>query len=69
MSGSRARRSLMKGVSWESFSYVLSMIVTYWYLDNFSESFCLTSILFVIKTILFFVHERLWHRIKWGRIQ
>ena len=65
---SRARRSLVKGISWESFACILSMLVTYWYLDNLRDSLCLTSILFVIKIILFFAHERIWHQIKWGKI-
>ncbi len=66
--GSQARRSLAKGISWESFSFFLAMLVTYWYLENFNTSLRLTSILFVIKTTLFFAHERIWHQIKWGKI-
>jgi uncharacterized membrane protein len=28
----------------------------------------LTSYLFVIKIIFFFLHERLWHQVRWGKI-
>jgi adenylylsulfate kinase len=62
------RRSLAKAVCWESFSYFLAMIVTYWYLQSFEISLRLTSILFVIKIVFFFAHERLWHKINWGKV-
>lgn len=66
--GSQARRSLMKGISWETFSFFLTLLVTFWYLQSFSTSVRLTGILFVIKIIFFFLHERIWHKVKWGKI-
>jgi uncharacterized membrane protein len=65
---SQARRSVAKALCWETFSYFLAMLITYWYLQDFNTSLCLTSILFVIKTVLFFVHERIWHQVKWGKV-
>lgn len=67
-STSQVRRSLMKGVSWETIAFIITMFVTYLYLKSFSESLWLTSILFFIKIGFFFGHERLWHRIKWGKV-
>ncbi|MHC4371827.1 MAG: DUF2061 domain-containing protein [Planctomycetota bacterium] len=64
---SKAWRSLVKGVSWESFSFFLTIAITYWYLQSFSVSLKLTSMLFVIKIVCFFVHERIWHQIKLGK--
>jgi len=58
----------MKGLSWESFSYFLTILITYWYLHSFSTSVKLTSTLFIIKIIFFYFHERIWHQIKWGKI-
>ena len=65
---SQHRRSLMKGLCWESFSYILTILITYWYLQSFSTSVRLTSILFVVKIVFFFLHERLWHQVTWGKI-
>lgn len=65
---SRVHRSLMKGISWESFSFVLTVLVTYWYLKSFSTSVHLTAILFVIKIIFFLLHERIWHQVRWGKV-
>lgn len=67
--GSQARRSLMKGISWETFSFFLTLLVTCWYLQSFSTSVRLTGILFVIKITFFFLHERIWHQVKWGKVQ
>ncbi len=64
---SSATRSLMKGTTWESFSYLLTLLIAYWYTGSVRTSVELTSICFVIKILLFFVHERIWHQIKWGK--
>jgi uncharacterized membrane protein len=66
---SQFRRSLMKAFCWESFSFILAVVITYWYLDSFAISIKLTSLLFVIKIIFYLGHERLWHQVAWGKIK
>lgn len=61
-------RSFLKALTWETFAYFLTIAVTFWYLQSFSESIELTTLLFVIKILFFFFHERLWHQTKWGKI-
>ena len=67
MSSSQVRRSVMKGLSWETIAFIITIIITYAYLNSFSESLLLTVILFFIKIVFFIAHERLWHRVKWGK--
>lgn len=64
---SRARRSLAKGVTWETFAFFLTLVITYIYTHSVKTSCELTSILFVVKIFFFFCHERVWHQIRWGK--
>jgi len=64
---SRMKRSFMKGISWETFSFFLTMLITYLYTASVKTSIELTSICFSIKIIFFFTHERIWHQIRWGK--
>jgi uncharacterized membrane protein len=64
---SQARRSFMKGVTWETFSFCLTLLITFLYTHSVKTSCELTSICFVFKIFFFFCHERIWHQIKWGK--
>lgn len=64
---SRAHRSLIKAVTWETFSFFLTLLITYLYTKSIKTSCELTSICFFIKIFFFFCHERLWHQIPWGK--
>jgi uncharacterized membrane protein len=64
---SRIHRSLAKGITWETFSFFLTLFITYLYTQSIKTSFELTSICFFIKIIFFFLHERLWHQVTWGK--
>lgn len=64
---SRARRSFMKGVTWETFSFFLTLLITFLYTNNMKMSVELTCICFVFKIFFFYCHERIWHQIKWGK--
>ncbi len=60
-------RSFVKGVSWEFFSLILTTAVIYLFYGNLYKSFSFSFGLSIIKIILFFGHERLWKKIRWGK--
>ena len=60
-------RSLVKGIVWESFGFVLTLIAVYLVYGDLNFSIKFTLILTVIKVALFFIHERIWKDIKWGK--
>jgi adenylylsulfate kinase len=60
-------RSFVKGVCWETISFVLTLFAIYLIYGNFLSSLIFTSILTIIKIFLFFAHERLWKKIRWGK--
>lgn len=64
---SARRRSLLKGITWETFSFLLTLIITYAYTGNARTSIELTSICLAFKIIFFYEHERIWHQVRWGK--
>ncbi len=66
--GSTYERSLVKGVSWEIISFILTLAVVYFVYGNILVSLTSALLLTAIKVIPFFVHERLWKKVRWGKI-
>jgi adenylylsulfate kinase len=67
--GSTYKRSFIKGFSWEFFSFIITFIAVYLAFGNFKISLGFSLILSLIKASIFFVHERIWKTIKWGKIK
>jgi adenylylsulfate kinase len=64
---SEYKRSLVKGITWEGFSFIITLIAVYLVYNNFMLSLKFSLLLSLIKIILFFVHERAWKNVKWGK--
>jgi uncharacterized membrane protein len=60
-------RSFVKGVCWETISFIIILLAVYIIYGNFLSSLKFTFVLTVFKIFLFFVHERLWKKIRWGK--
>jgi len=64
---STPKRTFFKGLSWESLSNSVCFGLAYLVFGNLGGCAIFTGICFVVKLILFFGHERLWHQISWGK--
>lgn len=60
-------RSFVKGISWETITFVITLFAVYLIYGNFIGSLKFALVLTVIKIFLFFAHERLWKKIRWGK--
>jgi adenylylsulfate kinase len=67
--GSTPERSFVKGISWEIISFLLTLLVVYLLYKNILISLKITLILTAIKIPIYFIHERTWKKIKWGKIK
>lgn len=67
--GSTETRSLVKGISWEGFSFIITTLAVYLLYGDFSLSLKFSLLLTTIKIVLFFGHERAWKHIRWGKIR
>ncbi|WP_062056249.1 DUF2061 domain-containing protein [Aquimarina longa] len=60
-------RSIVKAVSWRVIGTLDTLIVSYILTSEIVLATSIASVDFVTKMILYFFHERIWNRIKWGK--
>jgi len=60
-------RSLVKGIVWEGFSFIITLLAIYWVYGDFHLALQFNIILTIVKMFLFFIHERVWKDIRWGK--
>jgi uncharacterized membrane protein len=64
---STPRRSIAKAVSWETFSNLVCGGLAYGWFGDLTSCAVFTAICFIVKLILFYYHERVWHQIPFGK--
>lgn len=67
--GSTYERSFLKGMLWEGISFLIAFLIAFMYYGNIPESIGFALLLTLVKIPLFFIHERIWKMIKWGKIE
>ena len=60
-------RSLVKTLSWRLTGTGATFLISYAIADNFSIAGTIAVVQLVVNTVLYFVHERVWNRVPWGR--
>jgi uncharacterized membrane protein len=60
-------RSLAKAVSWRFFGNLISFLIIYSLTHDGKLALAASAIELVVKIILYYYHERLWNKVKWGR--
>jgi uncharacterized membrane protein len=60
-------RTAVKALGWESFSFILTLLVSLMVTGDIGEASTLTVYLFVLKVLFLFLYERVWQRIRWGK--
>ncbi len=62
-------RSLVKSISWRIWGTLDTIFISIIICGNIKHAFAIGIFELITKTSLYFVHERLWAQIKWGRIE
>ena len=60
-------RSLAKAVSWRFFGNLISFIIIFGLTHSGKLALAASGIELVVKIVLYYYHERVWNKIKWGR--
>jgi adenylylsulfate kinase len=60
-------RSLVKGVSWRVIATMVTTGWTYVFTGNLAIAALVGSSEALSKIVLYWAHERAWHRVSWGR--
>jgi uncharacterized membrane protein len=63
-----AKRSLIKTITWRMTGSTATFGISYLISGNFVIAGTIAIIQLVANTILYFIHERIWNKIKWGRV-
>jgi uncharacterized membrane protein len=62
-----ARRSLVKTISWRLTGSGATFLISYAIAGNFTVAGTIAVIQLVSNTVLYFLHERVWNKVGWGR--
>jgi uncharacterized membrane protein len=61
------KRSLAKTVSWRCTGSFSTFVISYMVSGNFIIAGSIAIIQVTANTVLYYIHERLWDRVSWGR--
>lgn len=61
------KRSIAKSISWRAIGTLDTIIISWVITGALSLAFSIGLVELVTKMVLYFVHERMWNTIKWGR--
>ena len=63
------KRSLIKTLTWRFVAILITMIAVYMYNKNFKESVMVSLMANGVKMVLYYLHERMWNHINFGRLR
>lgn len=63
----RPKRSIAKSISWRAIGTLDTIIISWIITGTLSLAFSIGLVELVTKMVLYFLHERMWNTIKWGR--
>ena len=63
------KRSLAKAMTWRIVAFLVTIIAIYIYTKDIKESLVVGISANVIKIFLYYIHERIWNRVRFGRIK
>ena len=62
------RRSIIKAITWRIFALLITIIVSFAILGSWSVSIAIGIVTSLLKTLFYYIHERLWERTNWGKV-
>ncbi len=60
-------RSIVKAFSWRFIGTLDTLVVSYFLTGKITLAASIASVDFLTKLVLYFFHERIWNKIKWGK--
>ena len=60
-------RSIVKGISWRFIATTTTIIIVYFFFGRLDLAIIAGMIESILKVGLFWGHERIWHKVKWGK--
>lgn len=63
----RKRRSILKAISWRIIGTLDTFLISFLITGKFKFAISISGIELLTKFSLYFMHERIWNRIKFGK--
>ena len=60
-------RSLVKAISWRIWGTIDTFVISYIILGKAKLALAISGIEILTKILGYYIHERVWNKIKWGR--
>lgn len=60
-------RSMVKALSWRILGTLDTILISWIISGNLNIAFSIGSVELITKTFIYYFHERLWNKIKWGK--
>ena len=60
-------RSVVKGITWRFVATGTTIVIVYFFFGRLDLAVAAGVIETVLKIVLYWAHEKVWHRIRWGR--
>ena len=61
------QRSVVKTITWKIVATSITLFTVYGFTGTFSSSVRITIVAAIIGMICFYIHERIWNVIHWGK--
>lgn len=62
------KRSVVKTVTWKIIATSITLFTVYFFTGSFLGSVKITIVAAIIGMTSFYIHERVWNRVQWGKI-
>lgn len=62
------KRSVVKTITWKIIATSITLFTVYFFTGSFFGSVKITVVAATIGMVSFYLHERFWNRVSWGRV-
>lgn len=67
MTHDTTRRTVVKTISWRIAGSASTFGISYLILSNLTVSITIAVIQLTLNTLLYYIHERIWNKVNWGK--
>ena len=60
------KRTIVRGVSYRLSAWIFTILWTYLFTGNIGEATGFSTVLHLLLSVDYYIHERMWLRVKWG---
>ena len=61
------RRSVIKTISWRFWATITTIALVFLFVGEVKIAFSIGGIEIILKMVLYFIHERVWNKLKYGK--